>query len=85
MSIAADDILSTETSHGLPSRQAFELNELRSLSETVLPRIEELPTREGNVSQLPPVDRGRGAWSYLAGAFIIEGLCWGKLRFILTK
>ncbi|KAI5809734.1 major facilitator superfamily domain-containing protein [Peziza echinospora] len=29
------------------------------------------------ISQLPPVDRGRGAWTYLAVAFLVEGLCWG--------
>ena len=32
----------------------------------------------GMISQLPPVDRGRGAWTYLAVAFLVEGLCWGE-------
>jgi len=27
---------------------------------------------------LPPVDRGRKAWTFLAAAFVVEGLCWGK-------
>lgn len=26
---------------------------------------------------LPPADRGRAAWLLLAGAFIVEGFCWG--------
>ncbi|GJE99307.1 MFS general substrate transporter [Phanerochaete sordida] len=30
-----------------------------------------------NESSLAPVDRGFGAWSFLAGAFLIEGLVWG--------
>ncbi|EKM49544.1 uncharacterized protein PHACADRAFT_106372 [Phanerochaete carnosa HHB-10118-sp] len=30
-----------------------------------------------NESSLAPVDRGSGAWSFLAGAFLIEGLVWG--------
>jgi hypothetical protein len=29
-------------------------------------------------SELPAYDRGRGAWGYLAGAFIVEALCWGQ-------
>jgi hypothetical protein len=28
--------------------------------------------------QLPPPDRGHGAWGYLLGAFIVEALCWGN-------
>lgn len=27
---------------------------------------------------LPPVDKGRQAWTFLAAAFVVEGLCWGK-------
>jgi hypothetical protein len=27
---------------------------------------------------LPPVDRGKSAWLFLAGAFMIEALVWGK-------
>lgn len=29
------------------------------------------------ISQLPPVDRGRGAWIFLIVGFIVEGVCWG--------
>ncbi|KAI5823250.1 MFS general substrate transporter [Schizophyllum commune Tattone D] len=29
------------------------------------------------VSQLPPVDRGFGAWSFLAAAFVVETVVWG--------
>ncbi|KAL1739211.1 hypothetical protein HDZ31DRAFT_25267, partial [Schizophyllum fasciatum] len=29
------------------------------------------------VSQLPPVDRGFGAWSFLAAAFAVETVVWG--------
>ena len=27
---------------------------------------------------LPPVDGGRQAWAFMLGAFMIEGLMWGK-------
>jgi hypothetical protein len=27
---------------------------------------------------LPPVDRGKQAWLFLAGAFMIEALVWGE-------
>ncbi|KAF7362382.1 MFS general substrate transporter [Mycena venus] len=30
-----------------------------------------------NESNLPPVDRGNGAWSFLAAAFIVEAVVWG--------
>lgn len=30
-------------------------------------------------SQLPPVDRGAGAWMFLVASFVIEGLVWGML------
>jgi hypothetical protein len=29
------------------------------------------PTEE-NVQELPPVDRGKGAWGFVVGAFILE-------------
>lgn len=29
---------------------------------------------------LPPVDRGRRAWLFLAACFMIEALIWGMLR-----
>jgi hypothetical protein len=32
---------------------------------------------------LPPVDRGRRAWLFLAACFIIEALIWGMLKNIL--
>lgn len=30
-----------------------------------------------NTSQLPPMDRGFGAWSFLAAAFLVETIVWG--------
>jgi hypothetical protein len=30
---------------------------------------------------LPPVDGGRQAWAFMLGAFMIEGLMWGKYYF----
>ncbi|KAJ7256829.1 major facilitator superfamily domain-containing protein [Mycena haematopus] len=30
-----------------------------------------------NESALPPVDRGLGAWSFLAAAFVVEAIVWG--------
>ncbi|KAL1746886.1 major facilitator superfamily domain-containing protein [Schizophyllum fasciatum] len=36
---------------------------------------EESPT-VSNVSQLPPVDRGFGAWSFLCAAFMVETIAW---------
>jgi hypothetical protein len=29
-------------------------------------------------ANLPPVDRGRGAWGFLAACFMIEALIWGN-------
>jgi hypothetical protein len=31
-----------------------------------------------NVSQLPPMDRGRQAWGFVLGGVMIEGLGWGE-------
>ena len=37
------------------------------------------PDNQAIISELPPVDRGRGAWTYLLVAFLVEGLCWGEI------
>lgn len=35
-------------------------------------------THDGHATQaLPPVDRGKGAWTFLAAAFVNELLVWG--------
>ena len=31
-----------------------------------------------NISQLPPVDRGRAALGFVFGGILVEGLGWGK-------
>jgi hypothetical protein len=31
-----------------------------------------------HVSHLPPVDVGRGAWGFVLGALLVEGLTWGE-------
>ncbi|TRM63897.1 MFS general substrate transporter [Schizophyllum amplum] len=36
-----------------------------------------LSTWTSNTSQLPPVDRGFGAWSFLAAACLVESITWG--------
>ncbi|KAJ6585406.1 major facilitator superfamily domain-containing protein [Mycena capillaripes] len=33
--------------------------------------------RSMNASTLPPTDRGSGAWSFLAAAFLVEAIVWG--------
>lgn len=49
----------------------------RSASEPVSELSDEVLSQEE--SQLPPVDRGVGAWMFLVAAFVIEGLVWGML------
>ncbi|KAJ7099191.1 hypothetical protein C8R44DRAFT_565462, partial [Mycena epipterygia] len=39
---------------------------------TAVPRL-----RNVNESSLPPMDGGIGAWSFLATAFVVEGIVWG--------
>ncbi|KAF7316238.1 hypothetical protein MIND_00142400 [Mycena indigotica] len=34
-------------------------------------------TSSSSESSLPPTDRGRGAWSFLAAAFFVEAIVWG--------
>ena len=46
--------------------------------------------RQQSVTQreftLPPADRGKDAWLFLAGCFMVEALIWGRsLLFPLTK
>lgn len=36
------------------------------------------PTAINEVETLPRQDGGRGAWLFLAGAWIIEGITWGQ-------
>ncbi|KAJ7608151.1 MFS general substrate transporter [Roridomyces roridus] len=35
------------------------------------------PTSSLNESALPPTDKGSGAWSFLAAAFVVEAVVWG--------
>jgi hypothetical protein len=52
----------------------------RSMSKDEISSIEvsEFDSGEKLQSQLPPIDRGRRAWSFLIGAFMIEGLLYGQ-------
>lgn len=56
------------TTHGHDTRSALVMNEL-ALSGTA----------EREVAPLPPTDRGRQAWSFVAAGFAIETLLWGGL------
>lgn len=38
-------------------------------------------TADLHEANLPPVDRGRGAWGFLAACFMIEALIWGMCMF----
>ena len=39
-------------------------------------RVED-PQEGANVQELPPVDRGVGAWTFCAAAFVLEMMIWG--------
>ncbi|KAJ4499326.1 major facilitator superfamily domain-containing protein [Lentinula lateritia] len=39
--------------------------------------IDSIPSINRNQSFLPPVDKGFGAWSFLAAAFVVEAIVWG--------
>lgn len=38
---------------------------------------------EDETQHLAPADTGPGAWKFLFGSFIIEGILWGKLAYPL--
>jgi hypothetical protein len=38
-------------------------------------------TADLHEANLPPVDRGRGAWGFLAACFMIEALIWGMCMY----
>ena len=67
------------------SRVSLELQPVSSQLSTRDPSLSELgnSTRSLNgdnriaIEALPPVDRGRKAWTYLALAFLVEGSLWG--------
>lgn len=39
---------------------------------------DDVPPDDAEVSTLPPVDRGRKAYAFLAACFILEALVWGE-------
>lgn len=54
--------------------------ELKLLSDdpplnTTLSTLGQRP--RSSIQQLPPVDKGKRAWGYLAGAFLVEAFVWG--------
>ncbi|KAK4106024.1 MFS general substrate transporter [Parathielavia hyrcaniae] len=54
--------------------------ELRRLDHPPRPASPELRVEDGTgheMPSLPPVDRGKDAWLFLAACFMIEGLVWG--------
>lgn len=52
----------------------FEVDDSRNATAIASP---EPPSSADSVSALPPVDGGRQAWLFLAGATVIEILVWG--------
>lgn len=61
----------------VPSGQNIERSGVSTAGSTVGIGGADEPDNQAIVSELPPVDRGRGAWTYLLVAFLVEGLCWG--------
>ena len=67
--------------------------EVHELSSVHLPPAESpSPTADGSSIEapggrqefsLPPADGGKDAWFFLAAAFVMEGLTWGKLTRIV--
>jgi hypothetical protein len=57
--------------------------ELRTLASNHEATRDEEEHEEANalIQYLPSPDRGLAAWKFLAGAFIIEALFWGKSDF----
>lgn len=52
-----------------------------ALSQTLLDgevELESLNQPPPHEFSLPPVDRGKDAWLFLAASFVIEALVWGK-------
>ena len=61
------------------SGSAVELNTIDNVfsSENVMHTIESPTENREFEFSLPPVDRGKDAWLFLAAAFIVEALVWG--------
>jgi hypothetical protein len=53
----------------------FESHPSGSGNEVELESFNRLPPHEFS---LPPVDRGKDAWLFLAASFVLEALIWGK-------
>ena len=51
----------------------------RSYGATVISASASSSTLNDDGSDLPPADRGKSAWLFLAGCFWLEGLVWGEL------
>jgi len=63
----------------VPSGENIESSRVSTAGSTVGVGGADEPDNQAIVSELPPVDRGRGAWTYLLVAFLVEGLCWGEI------
>lgn len=51
----------------------------RAVNEAELEaRVGEVNEGEQEQAQLPPVDRGKDAYMFLAAAFVVEALVWGE-------
>ncbi|WPG99138.1 Hypothetical protein R9X50_00194900 [Acrodontium crateriforme] len=53
------------------------MTETESVHELHNYQEEELKYDEGDFQSLPPTDRGRAAWSFLAACFVVEAMVWG--------
>jgi hypothetical protein len=70
-----------EDSKDRTSTTALPLEEVAPAESPVLSRMQSFHVEEEQgrlVSDLPPVDGGRQAWSYLIAATVLETLIWGE-------
>jgi hypothetical protein len=70
-----------EDSKDRSSTTALPLEEVAPSESPVLSRMQSFHVEEEQgrlVSDLPPVDGGRQAWSYLIAATVLETLIWGE-------
>ncbi|KAK4935188.1 hypothetical protein LTR10_023719 [Elasticomyces elasticus] len=69
----------------IQARLAYSMAATHASSEVEMPELDpnrygvdqQSATSEARAASLPPADRGRSAWMFLAGCFIIEMLLWG--------
>jgi hypothetical protein len=54
---------------------------LRTISMEQIEISPDGSTADLHEANLPPVDRGRGAWGFLAACFMIEALIWGMCMY----